>query len=60
MDLKKFRLNNALTQRELAHKMGTNRVTIIRWEKGKVTPRLKTMIQLAKLFNCTIDELINP
>ena len=58
MKLKFYRENNKFTQKDIAKILGKNRVTIARWEAGNVTPRLETIIKLAKLYNCTTDDLI--
>lgn len=58
MKLKEFRLKHCLTQRELAKTCGVKRNTVTRWEMGITMPGLKRLIQLANLYNCTIDELI--
>ena len=58
MNLKKLRKRLGFTQRDIAQKIGATSNTVSRWELGKVTPKLKTMIQLSKLFDCTIDELV--
>ena len=59
MSLKNERKRNKLTQKEVAEKLGTSRVTVSRWECGVINPKLKTIKKLAKLYNCTADELIN-
>lgn len=59
MSFREARKKRHFTQREVAHELGTTRVTVARWECGVTTPKLKTLIQLAKLYECTADELIN-
>lgn len=54
---KKNRLALGLTQEELAEKLGLDRSTVASWELEINSPRLETLIQLAKIFNCTLDDL---
>ena len=37
-DLKKYRLQNRLSQVKLAQELGVHFTTIIRWEKGRTRP----------------------
>jgi len=56
----KLREKYMLTQREVAQKLNVNRATISKWETGKFLPDTKNLINIAKLYNCTIDDLILP
>ena len=46
------------TQSELANKVNSNQRVVSTWECGRNQPRLDTLILLADLFECTIDELV--
>ena len=59
MSFKEARIKRNLTQKEVAETLGTSRVTVARWECGANNPRLDTVRELAKLYDCTTDELIN-
>ncbi len=59
MGFKEARKRRNLTQKEVAEKLGTSRVTVARWECGASNPRLSTVRKLARLYSCTADELIN-
>lgn len=56
--IKKFRLNAEMTQTELAEKLYTTRQTVSKWEQGTIEPNIEMLIQLAQLFDVTVDELI--
>jgi transcriptional regulator with XRE-family HTH domain len=62
--LKKLRRQHNLTQEDLSGlfkdcRDGTaSRVIISMWENGNKTPTLSHIVFLAKLYNCTIDELV--
>ena len=60
MNFKEAREQRNFTQREVARKLGTSRVTVARWECGVNNPKLDTVRKLAILYDCTTDELINP
>ncbi len=38
--------------------LGNSRSTVSKWENGESRPKIKTLPQLAKLLNCSIEELI--
>ena len=47
----------ALTQEELAGKVGVTRQTIIAIEKGNYTPSVLLALQLAKVFKVSVEKL---
>lgn len=59
MSFREIRKKRNFTQKEVAQKLGTSRVTVARWECGTNNPKLNTIKKLAELYNCTADELIN-
>lgn len=54
-----YRRANHFSQEELAEKIGVSRQAISKWERGESSPDTDNLIALAKLYNITIDELIN-
>lgn len=58
MQIRSFRKKKSLTQRELSEKIGVKRSTVAMWESGLVKPRADNLIAMARLFNCTTDELL--
>lgn len=54
-----LRKKNNITQEELAEKIGVARQTISKWELGEISPDLKQSKELAKIFNVTLDELVD-
>ena len=56
MDLRK---KNGLSQEELAEKVGVARQTISKWELGETSPDLKQSKELSKIFNVSLDELVD-
>ena len=55
--LKEYRARYDMKQGELADKVGVRRETIIRLEKGQYNPSLKLAMDIAKLFDTTVEEL---
>ncbi len=52
------RLNGNMTQERLADQMGVSRQTVSKWETEEAIPELDKLIELSKLFSCTIDALL--
>ena len=47
-----------MTQAEIAAQIGVNQNTVSQWETGERMPRAVMIIQLAKILDCTVDELL--
>ena len=58
-NLKKLRLHHKLTQEEVAFRINVSRQVIAKWEKGESAPDLGHCQALAKLFNVSLDNLVN-
>ena len=58
MRLRELRNKSGLTQNEIANKIGVSGQTILNWENGIYEPKISQLIQLADLFNVTVDYLI--
>jgi transcriptional regulator with XRE-family HTH domain len=56
--LKQYRINEGLSQEQLAEKMGVSRQAITKWETKRGLPDVENMIILAELFKLTLDELV--
>ncbi len=49
-----------LSQEQFAEKVGVARQTVSSWENGIFVPDTPNVMQMAKLFGCTTDEILNP
>ena len=58
MRLRELRNKSGLTQNEIASKLGVSGQTILNWENGIYEPKINQLIQLADLFNVSVDYLI--
>lgn len=56
--LKQYRLNEGLSQEQLAEKIGVSRQAITKWETKRGLPDVENMVILAEVFKLTLDELV--
>jgi len=56
--IKEERLKNGLTQQELANILNLTKTSICCYEKGKRTPNIDTLEDIANAFNVTTDYLL--
>lgn len=54
-----LRKKNNLSQEMLAEKLNVTRQTISNWELGETVPDLKQALELAKIFDVSLDEITN-
>lgn len=47
------------TQEDVAQKVGVSRQSVAKWEAGESLPDLDSIVALSKLYNVTVDNLIN-
>ena len=53
-----YRERAGLTQNEVALLINVDRSAIAKWETGVCMPRLTNLFKLAKLYGCTVDDLM--
>ena len=58
-NLKRIRKENNLSQEELAEKLKVSRQSVSKWEQGITYPEMDKMLEICKLFNLNIDDLLN-
>jgi len=58
VSIKGKREERGLTQTELAGMVNVGQNTVSQWETGERKPRVDMLMQLAKIFGCTVDELL--
>ena len=58
MNLKEIRKRNKLTQQDVAKHLKITQATYSGYESEKFEPTTKTLIELANLYNVTLDELM--
>ncbi|MGO5073995.1 helix-turn-helix transcriptional regulator [Clostridium sporogenes] len=56
-NIKEYREKTNMKQIHLAEKIGVRRETIVHLENGRYNPSLKMAMDIAKVFNATVEEL---
>ena len=59
MNLKELRKQHHYTQEDVAEKINVSRQAVAKWEKGESTPDIESCIALARLYQVTLDDLVN-
>lgn len=57
-NFKKLRLQSKLSQQQVAKTLGINQSNISNWEKDVSRPEYENLIQLAKIYSVSIEELL--
>ena len=57
--IKKMRLERGFTQRYIAYKTGVSQQAVVKWESGETMPAYSRLKTLAKIYDCTVDELLD-
>ena len=57
-NIKTFRERAGLTQFKLAEMLGVKRSTVAMWEAGTNMPKANKLPALAKILDCSIEELL--
>lgn len=57
--LTNLRKKNNKSQEQLADKLGVSRQAVSKWESGTSVPDMEKMMQLCKILNCSLDELVD-
>ena len=58
-NLKLIRKNKNMSQELLAEKMNVSRQSVSKWENGEAYPEMNNILELCKIFNCKINDLIH-
>ena len=56
--LRECREEAGLTQDDIAERLSLTRQAISKWERGINEPDIETIVQLADMYNVTIDQLL--
>lgn len=55
--IKELREEKGFSQSNLAMKLGVDQTSISQWERGVANPAVSRLPDLAKILNCSIDDL---
>ncbi len=56
--IREYRTRRDMSQEELARLVGVDRSNVAKWEAGVHRPRADMLILLAKVLQCSVDELL--
>lgn len=56
--LKKYRLSAHLSQEDVAKRVGCKQSAVAQYESGKRTPNVQTLVKLAEIYGCTVNDFI--
>lgn len=54
-----LRKKEGLSQEELGYKLNVTRQTVSKWELGQTTPEMDKLSEMSRIFNVSVDQLIN-
>ena len=58
-NLKLIRKRKNMSQEELADKVNVSRQSVSKWENGEAYPEMNNILELCKIFNCRINDLVH-
>ena len=58
-NLKLIRKRKNMSQEELAFKVNVSRQSVSKWENGEAYPEMNNILELCKIFNCKINDLVH-
>ena len=58
-NIKQIRKQKQITQKLVADSLGVSRQAVCMWETGKRDPKASTLNRMAKLFEVSVDEILN-
>lgn len=56
--IKEKRIKAGFTQYQVSKEIGCTQAAIAQYESGKRQPSFKTLIKLAKLYECTVNDFV--
>ena len=58
-NLKLIRKRKNMLQEDLADKVNVSRQSVSKWENGEAYPEMNNILELCKIFNCKINDLVH-
>lgn len=55
-----LRTENKYTQEQLAEKLKVSPQAVSKWENGKAAPEIPMLYEISRLFNCSVDRILDP
>lgn len=60
MGFRKARISAGLTVAQVMEALKVSDAAVYQWETGVTHPSTKRLFEIAKLYGCTVDELLAP
>ena len=57
--IRELRQKKHLSQEELARLLGVDRSAVAKWETETNLPRAEKLLQMAEIFDCSVDKILN-
>lgn len=58
-NLKSIRKSKKMSQEDLAERVNVSRQSVSKWETGEAYPEMNNILELCKIFNCKINDLVH-
>ena len=58
-NLRNLRKSKKISQEALAEKVKVSRQSVSKWETGEAYPEMNNILELCKIFHCTLNDLVN-
>jgi len=58
-NLRKIRKSKKMSQEQLAEKVNVTRQSVSKWENGESYPEMNNILELCKIFNCKLNDLVH-
>ena len=58
-NLKNLRKSKNISQEKLAERVMVSRQSVSKWETGEAYPEMNNILELCKIFHCSINDLVN-
>ena len=55
---KEIREKKKIKAKDVAKELGISRITLWQWENGKRSPSIESVTKLAKLYKCSINDIV--
>ena len=58
-NLRQIRKSKNMSQEQLAEKVNVTRQSVSKWENGESYPEMNNILELCKIFNCKLNDLVH-
>ena len=59
MKLRNARVSAGLSVSDVMRELGVSDAAVYQWETGQTQPKVANLVKLAKLYGCSVDDLID-